>query len=180
MRHETEIPCANITVATEEHAFYLRPLQAVRVRIYTAAGQFPETDVQILMRKHDLLEMKHLIPLMRPISARPQQYRTNWLFLFLFSVLFSSSFSGAAYAAAVMIQGGRITRDLLTELQLEELFWDVTDQAAYYLNGIPLVIVALGVLIFASWCISFLPICSIMGIFPYIQASSTSPSELVC
>ena len=74
---------------------------------------------------------------MRPISARPQQYRTNWLFLFLFSVLFSSSFSGAAYAAAVMIQGGRITRDLLTELQLEELFWDVTDQAAYYLNGIP-------------------------------------------
>ena len=155
MRHETEIPCANITVATEEHAFYLRPLRAVRVRIYTAAGQFPETDVQILMRKHDLLEMKHLIPLMRPISARPQQYRTNWLFLFLFSVLFSSSFSGAAYAAAVMIQGGRITRDLLTELQLEELFWDVTDQAAYYLNGIPLVIVALGVLIFASWCISF-------------------------
>lgn len=53
-------------------------------------------------------------------------------------------------------QGGRITRDLLEELQAEEILMTLTDQAAAYFKGIPRLAITISILILSAWLISFI------------------------
>lgn len=136
LKRETEIPCSSITSVTEEHAFFLRPFGAVRVSIHTGAEDIAGADMQLVLYKADLAAIRQVIPLLRPASD-VKMHRPHTSRLLLFSFLFSSSLSGAVYAAAIFFQGGRITRDLLEELQAEEILMTLTDQAAAYFKGIP-------------------------------------------
>lgn len=155
LKRETEIPCSSITSVTEEHAFFLRPFGAVRVSIHTGAEDIAGADMQLVLYKADLAAIRQVIPLLRPASD-VKMHRPHTSRLLLFSFLFSSSLSGAVYAAAIFFQGGRITRDLLEELQAEELLITLTDQAATYFKGIPRLAITIGILILSAWLISFI------------------------
>ena len=155
LKRETEIPCSSITSVTEEHAFFLRPFGAVRVSIHTGAEDIAGADMQLVLYKADLAAIRQVIPLLRPTSD-VKMHRPHTSRLLLFSFLFSSSLSGAVYAAAIFFQGGRITRDLLEELQAEELLMTLTDQAAAYFKGIPRLAITIGILILSAWLISFI------------------------
>lgn len=155
LKKETEIPCRSITSVTEEHAFYLRPFGAVRLSIHTGAGDIAGANMQLLLYRADLTAIRQVIPLLRP-APEVKQHRPHIARLLLFSFLFSSSLSGAIYIAAIFFQGGRITRDLLEELQAEELLMTLTDQAAVYFKGIPRIAITVSILILAAWLISFI------------------------
>lgn len=155
LKRETEIPCSSITSVTEEHAFFLRPFGAVRVSIHTGAEDIAGADMQLVLYKADLAAIRQVIPLLRPASD-VKMHRPHTSRLLLFSFLFSSSLSGAVYAAAIFFQGGRITRDLLEELQAEEILMTLTDQAAAYFKGIPRLAITISILILSAWLISFI------------------------
>lgn len=155
LKRETEIPCCSITSVTEEHAFYLRPFGAVRLWIHTGAEDIAGADMQLLLYRADLTAIRQVIPLMRS-ALEVKQHRPHIARLLLFSFLFSSSLSGAIYIAAIFFQGGRITRDLLEELQAEQLLMTLTDQAAAYFKGIPRLAITVSILILAAWMISFI------------------------
>ncbi|MBQ8825185.1 MAG: PH domain-containing protein [Ruminococcus sp.] len=152
IKKEIEIPCNRITVATIERPFYLIPLKAVILRIHTGS----EPDVKLIIHKSQIIKLQYKIPILKIISIPEQQHNLKPLHLFLFSFLFSSSLSGAVYAAAVFVQGGRITRDIFQELQLEELFETITTKASFYFQGIPKIAISLGILILSAWLLSFL------------------------
>lgn len=103
LKRETEIPCSSITSVTEEHAFFLRPFGAVRVSIHTGAEDIAGADMQLVLYKADLAAIRQVIPLLRPTSD-VKMHRPHTSRLLLFSFLFSSSLSGAVYAAAIFFK----------------------------------------------------------------------------
>lgn len=155
MRQETEIPFARITATVEEHPFYLRPLRAVRLQVDTAAGAIPEADMRLILRLHDLHQLRQHIPVLQNDNSEATAYHPPPWHVLLFSALFSSSFSGAVYIAALFVQGGRIVSDLLEEFRAQQLLEDATDRASSIFRGVPRVAITIGILILTLWLISF-------------------------
>lgn len=154
-KKETEIPCRSITAVTEERAFYLRPFGAVRLRIHTGAKDIAGADMQLLLHQTDLMAIRAVIPILQEIPNPTERHRPHIARLLLFSFLFSSSLSGAIYAAAIFFQGGKITRDIFAELQAEALLMTLTEQAASYFRGIPKAALTVSILILSAWLLSF-------------------------
>ena len=101
LKQETEIPFSRITATVEEHPIYLKPIRAVRLRISTASGVIPQANMELILYLHDLHRLRPHVKALRNDSAQATPYHTPaWRVLF-FSALFSSSFSGAFYLAAV-------------------------------------------------------------------------------
>lgn len=155
LKQETEIPFSRITATVEEHPIYLRPFRAVRLQISTASGVIPETNMQLILYLHDLHRMRPHVKALQNDSAKATPYHTPaWRVLF-FSALFSSSFSGALYVAALFFQGGRITSDLLEEFQARQILEDAADRASSVFVGVPRVALIIGIVILVLWLISF-------------------------
>lgn len=152
---ETEIPLNRITATIEEHPFYLRPLRAARLQISTASGTAQEENMKLILRLRDLHRMRQSIPVLQNDSNLSTAHHTPTWRVLLFSALFSSSFSGALYIAALFVQGGRITADLAEEFRAQQLLEDATDRAASVFQGVPRVAITLGIVILSLWLVSF-------------------------
>ncbi len=152
---EIEIPLNRITATIEEHPVYLRPLRAARLQISTASGAAPEENMKLILRLQDLHRLRQNIPVLQNDSSKATAYHTPTWRVLLFSALFSSSFSGALYIAALFVQGGRITSELLEEFRARQLLEDAADRASTIFHGVPHVAVTLGIVILALWLVSF-------------------------
>lgn len=152
---ETVIPLERITVTTEEHLFYLRPLRAVVLQVSTASGVQDETSMRLILRLRDLHHMRPNIPVLQNDSQATVAYHSPAWRMLLFSALFSSSFSGAIYIAALFVQGGRMTADLLEEFRAQQLLENATRRASTVFRGVPRAAITLGIIILSLWLISF-------------------------
>ena len=148
------VPVKNISALTIEHNLFLRPFHAAYVCVDTAAGLLNSTDVKLLIRKKDEVLFTSALPRLRQGKRHHYERKVKLWRILLFSVIFSSSFSGALYIALFWFQGGRMARDLIQEFRLTQKLNSVSQELAVKLEGIPPVAITLGILVLSSWLLS--------------------------
>lgn len=146
---------SQLSVLTLESPLWLKPVRACYVCADTHAGSAHKHDLRLLIRNADAELFRSPMPELRHtvhFSGRPQVHPLR---IICFSLVFSSSLSGALYLAAFWFQGGRIARDLIAEFALVQRF-DEASHIASSLSGIPPAAAGIGILILSMWLLSFL------------------------
>ncbi len=149
------LPSERLSALTLEYAFWLKPVGGVYLYADTASGVPHTSDLRLLLRSRDAERFRRVLPKMQPASRHGCRQRVRPWRILLFSVIFSSSFSGAVYTAAFWVQGGRITRDLLEEFGIPQRLGAVSEELARRLYGIPPAAVTIGIVILSTWLLSF-------------------------
>lgn len=149
----TDIPFNNISVSTAESPAYLIPFHGVRLSFDTRAGFFRTTDLKLLMTKKHSLSILENIP---DINVKNKQdiQDPSGLSVLLFSLFFSSGFSGAVYIATFFIKGGDIAHDLIL-LSLNTLAETTEKISSNFILKIPGAALAAGTFFLAAWLLSF-------------------------
>ncbi|MBR3629490.1 MAG: PH domain-containing protein [Oscillospiraceae bacterium] len=150
------LPIRNLSVMAVEQPVWLRPFGGEYLYADAAGGLLEATDIKLLIRRRDEKLFLSAIPRLRQGKRHHFSDRVGIWRTLLFSMIFSSSFSGALYLAVFWFQGGRIARDLLHEFQVTERLNSISATLAGRLMGIPPAAVALGILILSTWLLSFL------------------------
>ncbi len=150
------MPVKNLSALTIEHALFLRPFKAAYLYADTASGLLNATDIKLLIRKKDESMFTSALPRLRQGKRHHYERKVKLWKILLFSVIFSSSFSGALYIATFWFQSGRIARDLINEFKLTEKLNTVSQEVAEHLEGIPPIAVTVGILILFSWLFSMI------------------------
>ncbi|MDE6706724.1 MAG: PH domain-containing protein [Oscillospiraceae bacterium] len=150
------LPIKNISSMTIERPFFLKAFHASYIYIDTASGLLDVADIQLLIKQQDEMIFYSALPRIRHGKRHNYQQKVKIWQILLFSVIFSSSFSGALYLAMFWFQGGRIARDLINEFQLTERLNLVSQEVAEHLAGIPPIAVAVGIVILSTWGLSFI------------------------
>lgn len=153
LRHIRYIPLDALAALTIEHPFWLRPFDGVYVYADTVSGILKRNDLRLLLRRRDAAVFEPLLEM--PERDCGLHYHVHPWRILLFSVVFSSSLSGALYTAAFWFQGGRISRTLIGELGLVQRLGEVSEEVAGHLTGIPPLAVTIGVVILSTWLMSF-------------------------
>lgn len=166
VRREVEIPYRNLASVTAEQPLWLRPLFAVRLKLDTRAGIVKTSNLKLLVRRGDYRAIAQRLNVGTMNVAQSVHYRPRWWMIAVFSVVFSSSLSGAVYLATFFFQSGRtLDRMLETDLAawLTAMTAEVTAEisgrlAVYvrYIEKVPPVIIGIGVALLAAWLLSFL------------------------
>ena len=155
-RRKRIMPIKNLSALTIEHALFLRPFKASYLYADTASGLLNATDIKLLIRKKDEQMFVSALPRLRQGKRHHYERKVRIWKILLFSVIFSSSFSGALYIAIFWFQSGRIARDLINEFKLTEKLNSVSQEVANHLEGIPPIAVTMGILILFSWLFSMI------------------------
>lgn len=162
IKMETTIPYENISAVSAEHPFYLRPFKAVRLKINTCGGNFSSSDMSLLMRRSDSWQLHHKMPVSHDKKKKTFEIHPKLLTIIFFSFVFSSSFSGAFYIAALFFQLGKSSKDLL-EHELKDALNQLTSEvSSKFALSIPPAAIIVGILIIFTWLMSF-----IFNIFRY-------------
>ena len=168
------MPIRNISAMTIEHPFWLRAVGGAYLYLDTAAGRMDSTDIKLMIRVRDETIFLAQFPKIRKNETHHYEHRVGIGRMLLFSVLFSSSFSGAVYMAVLWVQGGKIARDLINQFHLAEYLSTFSAEVADKLNGIPPIAVTVGILVLALWIISF-----VKNIFRYGNFTMESDTHLL-
>jgi uncharacterized membrane protein YdbT with pleckstrin-like domain len=156
IKQKTSIPLKNISAVTAESNFYLRPFSAVRLNVDTRAGTFTTADMSILVRRQDLKKISRTLPrIHRTEGKKTISIQPKWYTVVFFSFVFSSSFSGAIYLAALFVQSGRFAREII-ENEMGEVIKLANSVSAKLALGLPPAAVLLAVIIIATWLFSFI------------------------
>ncbi len=149
------LPVERLSALTMERPLWLAPFGAMYLNADTAAGVLTSTDLRLVIRRRDAGMFLDVLPKVR--QGKRHGYRRNVSFVrsFLFSALFSSSLYGSLYVALFFVQGGRIVRDLLEELQLQRQLGLVSEEVARHLVGIPPAAVTVALVVLGMWLLSF-------------------------
>lgn len=145
----TELPYCNICAATMQKSLFLRPVSASWVYIDTNSGLLKTTDFSMLMRYSDAERL--LEALKKNVSEPDYTYKPRQLSMFLFSFVFSSTLSGAVFAATLFYQGARLTTDTL-----ESMKNTLSEVAHKVLPNISPATGIFSIIILGSWLLSFL------------------------
>lgn len=151
---ERTIPFESISVSSTERVFYLIPLKAMMLRCETRAGFFRSTDLKIMVSDKIGQEIMSNIPEIDRKNQIRDIPEPDIKSIMLFSVFFSSGFSGAVYIAAFFFKGGEIARDIL-ELSLSRITETTEMLYSRLLIGIPKAAVITGLFFLAAWFLSF-------------------------
>ena len=89
------MPVKNLSALTIEHALFLRPFHASYLYADTASGLLNSTDIKLLIRKKDEPLFLSALPRLRQGKRHHYERKVRLWKILLFSVIFSSSFSGA-------------------------------------------------------------------------------------
>lgn len=155
VRIQRNIPFESVSSASTETLFFLVPFKAVAVRCDTRAGFMKSTDLKLLVsQKTADVIMSHIpdVNVEKAIKGIPKPNLTSVL---LFSVFFSSGFSGAVYIAAFFFKGGDIAHDIVgfamdrITMQAEQIYNKL-------LSGIPKAAAIVGIFFLAAWFFSFI------------------------
>lgn len=150
------VPVRNLSAMTIEHPAWLRPVRGAYLYADTASGVRESTDIRLLIRQKDEAVFRAALPRLRKGKRHHFSHRVGLWRILLFSIVFSSSFTGSLYMATFWFQGGRIARDLIEQVQLTERLNTVSEEVAKKLMGIPPAAVTVGIIILSTWLLSFL------------------------
>ena len=173
LRVRTTIPMSKISVTTIERPLWLMPVKAVRLSFDTRAGFFRSTDMKLLVNEEVCRALTKDMPDVKEdkrISGLPDPTALSVL---LFSVFFSSSFSGAVYIATFFVKGGDIAHDILT-MSLDKITETTEMITSRTLLKIPSAAVLAGAVFLAAWILSF-----VVNILRYSRFTIESDSKRV-
>lgn len=176
IRSEINIPYKNISVASEEEPFYLRPFKAAIIKADTRGGAFKKSDMSLLLKKNDLSELNKRISVLNKKGQKQKtiEIHPKLFTMIFFSFVFSSSLSGAAYISAFFFQIGRVSKDLV-ENEMKNALDQITNEvSSEFALGISPAAIALGIIIIATWLFSF-----ISNIFRYAGFSMKKNSSSI-
>ncbi len=149
------LPLRNLASMTVERPFWLRPVRASYLCADTASGLLDTTDIRLMIRQRDEHVFLSALPRLRQGKRHHMAHRGGTWRMIFFSMIFSSSFSGAVYLAVFWFQSGRIAGDLIEEWQLRDKLSTVSEDVAAKLAGIPPAAVTVGIIILSTWLLSF-------------------------
>ncbi|SHM25776.1 PH domain-containing protein [Ruminococcus flavefaciens] len=155
VRVNTYIPYKNISSTTVEQPFYLAPFKALRFRCDTRAGIFKTVDMKLIVGKKAFEAiMLHMpdINEKKKIEGLPQ---INMLSVLLFSIFFSSGFSGTIYVATFFFKGGDIAYNIISR-SLNLITAETAKISEKLVLKIPTAALFIGVFFIISWFLSFL------------------------
>ena len=155
VRVNTYIPFKNISSVTVERPLYMVPVRAMRFRCDTRAGIFKTVDLKLLVSnktKKAIMERMIDINEQQKIEGIPQP---TTLSVLLFSVFFSSGFSGTVYLATFFLKGGDIAYDIISR-SLNIITAETAKITEKLVLKIPTAAIFIGVFFIASWFVSFL------------------------
>ncbi len=155
VRIQRSIPFESVSSASTETLFFLVPFKAVAVRCDTRAGFRKKTDLKLLVSRKTADEIMSHIPdvnVEKAVKGIPKPSITS---VMLFSVFFSSGFSGAVYIATFFFKGGDIAHDIVNfamnriTMQAEQIYNKL-------LVGIPKATAIVGLFFLVAWFFSFI------------------------
>ncbi len=152
LQHIRYFPMQSLSALTLEYPVWLRPFKGMYLCADTASGASHHSDLRLLIRKEDATLFLHAVPKLR--TRFKQRRNVHPWRIILFSIVFSSSLSGAIYTAAFWFQGGRITRELIEEFDLVQRFGEVSEEVASHLYGISPAAVTIGIIVLSTWFLS--------------------------
>lgn len=155
IRVNTYIPFRNVSSVTVERPFYMAPVRAMRFRCDTRAGIFKTVDLKLIVsQKTRNAIMMHMpdVNENEKINGIPQP---TSLSILLFSVFFSSGFSGTVYLATFFLKGGDIAYNIISR-SLNILTEETAKLTEKLVLKIPTAAIFIGVFFIASWFLSFL------------------------
>lgn len=154
VRIKRQIPFECISSAATETLFFLTPFKVTGIRCDTRAGFRKSTDLRLLVSREKSELIMSRLPDVNEKKAVKDIPSPNLASILLFSVFFSSGFSGVVYIAAFFFKGGDIAQDIV-RTALEK----VTEQAEIIysglLSGIPKAAAMAAILFMAAWLFSF-------------------------
>ena len=154
VRIKRQIPFECISSAATETLFFLIPFKVTGIRCDTRAGFRKSTDLRLLVSREKSELIMSRLPDVNEKKAVKDIPSPNLASILLFSVFFSSGFSGVVYIAAFFFKGGDIAQDIV-RTALEK----VTEQAEIIysglLSGIPKAAAMAAILFMAAWLFSF-------------------------
>ncbi len=153
-RLRTTIPYSSVSLITVERPFYLVPFRAVMLRCDTSAGLFNSPDMKLMVSEKVIRELKRSIPDVREKGSSDDIPRPTALSILLFSVFFSSGFSGVVYIATFFFKGGDIAHDMITA-SLSRITMETEKLTGKLLLRIPEAAIMIGSLFIAAWLLSF-------------------------
>lgn len=149
------IPFSKVSSATTERPFYLIPFKAVRLKCDTSAGIFRSTDMKLMITEKTCSEVIKKIPRISEENKIENMPRPTALSIILFSVFFSSGFSGTVYIAAFFFQGGNIARNIIGA-SLSRITEETSKLTHRWIIKIPDAAVFVGVFFICAWLLSFI------------------------
>lgn len=138
------------TLSIKQNLFY-KMVGAAKVYIATNAGIFDKADITLVMKRSDA---DRLYASMKNTRVKSLNYSIspNKLRLFIFSIIASSSLSGAAVAVAFIVETWQVfDREVEARLILDTLS-EFANRAA---KIVPPIAAGISIVIIVSWLISF-------------------------
>lgn len=148
-RRQFILPFRAICAASAEKKFFYRPFGAVKVLLDTNAGALRGADLSLTLRQKDYCLLFHYL---NRHPKRAVSYHPGKLRLVFFSLLFSSTLSGALLLATLVVQSGK----LLGRSLQDEILVTVTDLSQRLALGIPPLAIVFSLLLLTGWLFSFL------------------------
>ena len=155
IRVNTFIPISNISSATLERPFYLTPFGATRFCCDTRAGILKANDLKLLVNKKTCAEILKTMPQIDENDMIEGIPRPSLMSVLMFSVFFSSGFSGTIYIATFFWKAGDISYDIITRY-LNRFTEETEKLTNRLLLKIPTAAAAVGLFFIGSWLISFI------------------------
>ena len=151
----TTIPIENISAVTSEQLFFLIPLKAMTFRCDTRAGFFKSSDMKLLVTTKVGKELMSHIPKLEKDKSDMDFPEPTVLSVLLFSVFFSSGFSGAVYIATFFFKGGDIAHNLVSEwvAKITETTEKISEKL---ILRIPQAGIIVGMFFLTTWLLSFI------------------------
>ncbi|MDE5854216.1 MAG: PH domain-containing protein [Ruminococcus sp.] len=149
------IPIKNISAVTSERLFYLIPFKAMTFKCDTRAGFFKSTDMKLLVNMKVGAELISRIPKPDEKNQAYSMPEPTALSVILFSVFFSSGFSGAVYIATFFFKGGDIAHDILS-VWFDKITQTTEKITEKLLLRVPQAGIIIGVFFLAAWLVSLI------------------------
>ena len=154
IRVTTHVPLANISCSTVENPVHLGAFGARRLSCDTRAGIFKTADLKMLVNESTCAAIMKHIPDTAEKNKAAELKRPSWLSILLFSVFFSSGFSGTVYVAMFFFKGGDIAHDIIS-MSLSTLTKETAKLTDKLLLKIPAMALVIGAFFIGSWFVSF-------------------------
>ncbi len=171
LRVRTAIPISSISVAIAEYPLLLIPFRGVRFSCDTRAGLFKSIDMKLLVTRKVAAQLMKCVPEVDRKKKLADIPKADIWSVLLFSVFFSSGFSGAVYIAAFFFKGGDIAQDIITR-SLSRLTETTSKLTFGVLQKIPATAIAVGIFFITAWLLSF-----IVNLFRYSRFHVESDSK---
>lgn len=149
------IPYSRISSGTVERPFYLAPFKAARFRCDTSAGIFNSADMSFMVRESTCAELVKRLPQVNEEKRLGNIPRPTLMSVVLFSVFFSSGFTGTVYIAAFFFQGGNLARDLIGR-SISTLTEQTAKISQRLLLRVPDAAIGIAIFFLAAWLLSFI------------------------